>query len=82
MLIFAIVIAGKYYYKLNKKGIEAGYPREISSDWKGVKGPIDAALTWENGYTYIFKVQFEITSIYVMGYIYLYIKFVIFNGIF
>ncbi|XP_060082565.1 matrix metalloproteinase-16-like [Ylistrum balloti] len=49
------VFKGTYHYRLNKLGIEKGYPRKISTDWKGVSGPVDAALTWENGYTYIFK---------------------------
>ncbi|XP_069105434.1 matrix metalloproteinase-24-like [Argopecten irradians] len=49
------VFKGIYHYRLNKLGIEKGYPRKISTDWKGVSGPVDAALTWENGYTYIFK---------------------------
>ncbi|OWF43599.1 matrix metalloproteinase-16-like [Mizuhopecten yessoensis] len=49
------VFKGIYHYRLTKLGIETGYPRKISTDWKGVTGPVDAALTWENGYTYVFK---------------------------
>ncbi|KAK3094384.1 hypothetical protein FSP39_001038 [Pinctada imbricata] len=49
------VFKGKNYYRLGRYGIDKGYPRPIEWDWKGVKGPIDAALTWDNGYTYIFK---------------------------
>ncbi|KAJ8310167.1 hypothetical protein KUTeg_012032 [Tegillarca granosa] len=46
---------GKYYYRLGRFGIDKGYPRPIDWDWRGVHGPVDAVLTWKNGYTFIFK---------------------------
>ncbi|XP_046552154.1 matrix metalloproteinase-16-like [Haliotis rubra] len=52
---FTYVFKGRYYYRLNGKGIEPGFPREISWDWVEVTGPIDAALHWNNGYTFLFK---------------------------
>ena len=51
-----VYISGEYYYRLNHQGIDSGYPRMIEWDWGTVKGPIDAALTWPNGWTFIFKV--------------------------
>ncbi|KAK3586496.1 hypothetical protein CHS0354_033519 [Potamilus streckersoni] len=49
------IFAGRHYYRLNENGIDPGYPREIAWDWEKVVGPIDAALTWPNGWTFIFK---------------------------
>ncbi|XP_014770461.1 matrix metalloproteinase-14 [Octopus bimaculoides] len=46
---------GDKYYRLSGTGIDVGYPRKIEWDWFGVTGPIDAALTWDNSYTFIFK---------------------------
>ena len=48
---------GTEYYRLSSYGIAQGYPRAIAEDWKGLTGPIDSALHWDNGYTYIFKVR-------------------------
>ncbi|CAG2251876.1 MMP14 [Mytilus edulis] len=49
------IFKGKHHYRLTRYGIEQGFPRRISWDFKGVEGPIDSAITWDNGYTYIFK---------------------------
>lgn len=46
---------GEYYYRLNEHGVDTGYPRVISWDWGQIEGPVDAALTWPNGWTFIFK---------------------------
>ena len=35
--------------------MEPGYPRFISSGWDGLPSNIDAAFTWTNGKTYIFR---------------------------
>jgi hypothetical protein len=51
--IFSI---GNHHYRVTRYGIDRGYPRRISWDFRGVSGPIDAAITWDNGYTFIFKV--------------------------
>lgn len=50
------MLADKQYYLLNNHGIAEGYPKEISHDWKGLEGPLDSALHWDNGFTYFFKV--------------------------
>ncbi|XP_032901731.1 vitronectin-like [Amblyraja radiata] len=47
---------GQYFYELDKKGVVAGYPKQILDVWD-VQGPIDAAFTRINceGKTYLFK---------------------------
>ena len=50
------LIAGTAYYRLNDYGIDEGYPRSLAEDWD-ITGPIDCALHWDNGYTFIFKVH-------------------------
>ncbi|XP_055513705.1 vitronectin-like isoform X2 [Leucoraja erinacea] len=47
---------GQYFYELDKKGVVAGYPKQILDVW-GLQGPIDAAFTRINceGLTYLFK---------------------------
>ncbi|CAD6208947.1 GSCOCG00010761001-RA-CDS [Cotesia congregata] len=49
------VFKGDYYWKLTDDGVASGYPRLISSSWKGLPGKIDAAFTYKNGKTYFFK---------------------------
>ncbi|XP_025079654.1 matrix metalloproteinase-14-like [Pomacea canaliculata] len=49
------IFKGADYYRLNDYGIDESYPRTIASDWGGIQGPIDSALHWDNGYTFIFK---------------------------
>lgn len=49
------IFKGKHHFRLTRYGIDRGFPRRISWDFKGVEGPIDSAITWDNGYTYIFK---------------------------
>ncbi|XP_059168546.1 matrix metalloproteinase-24-like [Physella acuta] len=49
------IFKDKQYYLLNNHGIAEGYPKEISHDWKGLEGPVDSALHWDNGFTYFFK---------------------------
>ncbi|XP_043469115.1 matrix metalloproteinase-14 isoform X3 [Leptopilina heterotoma] len=46
---------GQYYWMLTAEGIASGYPKLISSSWKGLPGNIDAAFTYKNGKTYFFK---------------------------
>jgi hypothetical protein len=54
--IVLLLRAGTDYYRLNEFAVDDGYPRSIQEDWD-VQGPIDAALHWDNGYTFIFKVK-------------------------
>jgi len=49
------VFKGKQYYKLTDDSVEDGYPRDISRDWDGLPGNIDAGFTWKNGKTYLFS---------------------------
>ena len=49
-------VAGAEYYRLNDYGIDEGYPRSLADDWD-LTGPVDCALHWDNGYTFIFKVR-------------------------
>ena len=49
------VFKGRHYYKLTDDSIADGYPRKISVDWPGLPDNVDAAVSWENGYTYFFK---------------------------
>ncbi|XP_066601037.1 stromelysin-2 isoform X2 [Prorops nasuta] len=49
------VFKGQHYWKLTDTAIESGYPKLISSSWKGLPGNIDAAFTYKNGKTYFFK---------------------------
>ena len=51
--------AGTDYYRLNDYGIDEGYPRSLADDWD-LTGPVDCALHWDNGYTFIFKVSITI----------------------
>ncbi|XP_046410034.1 matrix metalloproteinase-14 isoform X1 [Neodiprion fabricii] len=46
---------GEHYWKLTSDGIAAGYPKLISTTWRGLPGNIDAAFTYKNGKTYFFK---------------------------
>ena len=55
-LIYLIwVLLGDEYWKLTDDGVEAGYPKKIST-W-GLPNNLDAAFTWTNGKTYFFKVN-------------------------
>ena len=48
---------GELYWRLTKDSVAPGYPRKISSDWRGLPGNIDAAFTWESSKaTYFIKV--------------------------
>lgn len=51
------IFHGEDYYRLNDYGIDEGYPRKILTDWE-IEGPVDCALHWDNGYTFIFKGEF------------------------
>lgn len=51
------LFTGQYYWMLTAEGIASGYPKLISSSWKGLPGNIDAAFTYKNGKTYFFKVR-------------------------
>lgn len=35
--------------------MDPGYPRSVSSYWKGVPSDIEGALPWYNGGVYVFK---------------------------
>nr|XP_033778501.1 vitronectin [Geotrypetes seraphini] len=47
---------GKYFYELDDKGVQPGFPKLIKDAW-GIEGPVDAAFTRINcqGRTYLFK---------------------------
>ena len=49
------VFKGQQYWRLTEEGVDAGYPKYISSGWEGLPGNIDAAFTYKNGKTYFFK---------------------------
>ncbi|RWS30356.1 Matrix metalloproteinase-14-like protein [Leptotrombidium deliense] len=49
------VFKGDYYWKVETNGLADGYPRRISSDWDGLPGNLNAALTWADGKTFFFK---------------------------
>ena len=51
------VFKGDHYFKVETNGLADGYPRRISSDWNGLPGSLDAALTWADGKTFFFKVS-------------------------
>ena len=53
--------SGSQYYKLSDDSVAPGYPRDISADWGGLPGNVDAAFTWTNGKTYFFKVRLDVT---------------------
>ena len=58
-----IMKGNKYwrYYPIGKGesyGIAPGYPKDIARSWKRVPQNIDAAYTWINGATYLFKGKF------------------------
>lgn len=50
------VFKGDYYFKVEANGLADGYPRKISTDWDGLPGNLDAALTWSDGKSFFFKV--------------------------
>eukprot|EP00794_Sanderia_malayensis_P004808 gene4808-5438_t len=51
------LFAGKYYWRFNEKKqkVDVGYPKKISSIWKGLPNNVDSAITWRNRATYFFK---------------------------
>ncbi len=49
---------GENYWKLTDDSVADGYPKKIKDDWPGLPNNIDAAVTWENGKTFFFKVGF------------------------
>lgn len=49
------IFKGDKYWRFNDKGLVSGYPKKISSTWRGLPDNIDAAFTYENGKTYFFK---------------------------
>lgn len=51
------VFKGDHYFKVETNGLADGYPRRIASDWDGLPGNLDAALTWADGKTFFFKVR-------------------------
>ena len=48
---------GDEYWRYNERyrSMDPGYPKKISSVWRGVPSNLDAAITWKNGLTYFFK---------------------------
>uniref|UniRef100_A0A914ZEM2 Peptidase metallopeptidase domain-containing protein n=2 Tax=Parascaris univalens TaxID=6257 RepID=A0A914ZEM2_PARUN len=51
----AYAFKGDFYWRMNERSFDEGYPRRISQDWGGISGPIDAAVTDSDGDSYIFK---------------------------
>lgn len=49
------VFKGDYYWLLTTDGVAKDYPRRISTDWDGLPGNLNAALTWADGKTFFFK---------------------------
>ncbi|XP_066303281.1 stromelysin-1-like [Branchiostoma lanceolatum] len=49
------VFRGKYFWRLNSRGADPGYPQLIADAWDGLPDNIDAALNWPTGKTYFFK---------------------------
>ena len=49
------VFKNNKYWRLTDDSIAPGYPRTISSDWRGLSRNLNAAFTWTNGKTYFFK---------------------------
>ncbi|XP_027206190.2 matrix metalloproteinase 1 isoform X2 [Dermatophagoides pteronyssinus] len=49
------VFKGDYYWRIETNGIADGFPRRISTDWDGLPGNLNAALTWADGKTFFFK---------------------------
>ncbi|XP_078600106.1 stromelysin-2-like isoform X2 [Branchiostoma floridae x Branchiostoma japonicum] len=49
------VFRGKYFWRLNSRGADSGYPQLIADAWDGLPDNIDAALNWPTGKTYFFK---------------------------
>ncbi|OTF77895.1 matrix metalloproteinase-16-like protein, partial [Euroglyphus maynei] len=49
------VFKGQYYWRIETTGIADGFPRRISTDWDGLAGNLNAALTWADGKTFFFK---------------------------
>lgn len=49
------VFGGNKYWRLSDTAVASGYPRNISDDWSGLPGNLDASLRWTNGKTYFFK---------------------------
>lgn len=50
--------SGNLYWRLNQLSFDPGYPRNITQDWDGLPGYLDAAVTDYDGDTYFFKVKF------------------------
>ena len=51
------LFAGDDYYRYDesRRRIDYGYPRKISSAWRGVPDNVDAVFIWRNEKTYFFK---------------------------
>lgn len=49
------ILKGDNFWKLTDDSVADGYPKRISSEWKGLPGNLDAAFTYKNGKTYFFK---------------------------
>ena len=45
------------YYRFNdsERRVDTGYPKPISSFWKGIPNDIETVFRWSNGQTYFFK---------------------------
>lgn len=54
---FTYFFKGTQYFRFNSntQEVEPGYPRNISSYWKGTPSNIEGALPWYNGGVYVFK---------------------------
>ena len=54
---YTYVFKGTQYYRFNPwtQRVDPGYPRPLSSYWKGIPRDIEGALPWYNGGVYVFK---------------------------
>lgn len=54
---FAYFFKGAQYYRFNPRNesVDTGYPRTVSSYWKGVPSDMEGVLPWHNGGVYVFK---------------------------
>lgn len=51
------LFSGDKYFRYDewRQSIDSNYPRDISLNWKGITGNVDAVFEWRNGKTYFFQ---------------------------
>jgi len=63
------LFSGDKYFRYDewRQSIDSNYPRDISQNWKGVPGNVDAVFEWRNGKTYFFqdKNYYRLNNYYV-----------------